>query len=107
MAMEGNNTRSPSPKVAAMNKFQKLASLLVILGPENAASILKGMDDTTIESVVSEVSTMDLLNADEQQEILDEFSDLINRANASLGGGINVVEKALLKSLVGSKLLTY
>ena len=45
MAMEGNNTRSPSPKVAAMNKFQKLASLLVILGPENAASILKGMDD--------------------------------------------------------------
>ena len=54
MAMEGNNTRSPSPKVAAMNKFQKLASLLVILGPDNSASILKGMDDNTIESVVSE-----------------------------------------------------
>ena len=35
---------------------------------------------------------MDLLNADEQQEILDEFSDLINRANASLGSGINVVK---------------
>lgn len=101
--MEGNDTRSSSPKVAAMNKFQKLASLLVILGPDNAASILKGMDDTTIESVVSEVSKLDLLNADEQQEILDEFSDLINRANASLGGGINVVEKALLKSLGGFK----
>ncbi|MEK9950504.1 MAG: hypothetical protein VW579_15175, partial [Verrucomicrobiales bacterium] len=62
-----------------MNKFQKLAALLVILGPDNAASILKGMDDTTIESVVAEVSGMELLNASEQQEILNEFTDLINR----------------------------
>ena len=86
-----------------MNKFQKLAALLVILGPDNAASILKGMDDATIESVVSEVSGMELLNASEQQEILNEFTDLINRANASLGGGFNVVEQALLKSLGGFK----
>ena len=76
MAMEGNNTRSPSPKVAAMNKFQKLASLLVILGPDNSSSILKGMDDNTIESVVSEVSKMELLNADEQQEILNYYGDV-------------------------------
>ena len=86
-----------------MSKFQKLAALLVILGPDNAASILKGMDDATIESVVSEVSGMELLNASEQQEILNEFTDLINRANAFLGGGFNVVEQALLKSLGGFK----
>jgi len=101
--MDGNNTITPSPRVAGMNKFQKLAALLVILGPDNAASILKGMDDTTIESVVAEVSGMELLNASEQQEILNEFTDLINRANASLGGGFNVVEQALLKSLGGFK----
>jgi flagellar motor switch protein FliG len=101
--MDGNDTITPSPRVAGMNKFQKLAALLVILGPDNAASILKGMDDATIESVVSEVSGMELLNASEQQEILNEFTDLINRANASLGGGFNVVEQALLKSLGGFK----
>ena len=52
--MDGKDTITPSPRVASMSKFQKLAALLVILGPDNAASILKGMDDATIESVVSE-----------------------------------------------------
>jgi flagellar motor switch protein FliG len=103
MAAEEKLNPKPSPRVAAMNKFQKLAALMVILGPDNAATILKGMDDATIESVVAEVSTMELLNVEEQQEILDEFTDLINRANAALGVGFNVVEQALLKSLGGFK----
>lgn len=103
MPAEDNPKPKPSPRVAAMNKFQKLAALVVILGPDNAATILKGMDDATIESVVAEVSTMELLNVEEQQEILDEFTDLINRANAALGVGFNVVEQALLKSLGGFK----
>ncbi len=82
-----------------MNKYQKLAALLVILGPENAAGVLKSLEDSTVESVVSEISNLRLLSPKEQEDILKEFSGLINQASSSLSGGMNVAKETLERSV--------
>ena len=95
---EGFGSDIPS-RVSSMNKFQKLAALLVILGPENAAGVLKSLADSTVESVVAEISNMRLLSADEQEDILKEFAGLISHASSSLSGGMNIAKETLERSV--------
>ena len=94
-------SRNPAARsrVEGMNKFQKLAALLVILGPDNASGILKSLDDATVESVVSEISSMRLLSSREQEDILKEFSRLINHASSSVSGGMDIARETLERSV--------
>ncbi len=96
---EGGSESNLPSRVSSMNKFQKLAALLVILGPENAAGVLKSLADTTVESVVAEISNMRLLSADEQEDILKEFAGLISHASSSLSGGMHIAKETLERSV--------
>lgn len=95
MAVESN----AAEEVSRMSKVQKLAALLIVLGPESAAGILKHMDEDELEAVTGEMAKINMVNADLQVEILREFTDVAVQASTSLRGGPIYAQTTLEKAV--------
>jgi flagellar motor switch protein FliG len=83
----------------ALNKTQKLAALLVMLGAESAATLLRQLQPREIEAVSREMARFNLINRDQQEEILREFSDVAVAASTSVSAGIDVTRLTLEKAI--------
>ncbi|MBI3416275.1 MAG: flagellar motor switch protein FliG [Verrucomicrobia bacterium] len=85
--------------VSKLTKVQKLAALLVILGPDSAAQIVKNLEEYELEAISSEMSKFSMITQEMQAEILREFSEVAVDAGTSILGGVrytqNVLEKAV------------
>jgi flagellar motor switch protein FliG len=87
-------------QLSKMTRHQKLAALLVVLGPESAAQILKNLDEHEVESVSIEMSKLALITQELRQEVLREFSEMaVQASTAALGGA--TYTKAVLEKSVG------
>jgi flagellar motor switch protein FliG len=84
-----------------LNKTQKLAALLVMIGTEGAAEILKQFQSREIESISKEMSRFNLITREQQLEILTEFSEVALTASTSVSAGPDVARHTLEKA-VGS-----
>jgi len=82
-----------------MTRVQKLAVLLVMLGPESAAQILKNFDEHEVEVIAAEMSKFGLISQDLQRAILNEFFEVAVQASTSVRGGIDYTRAVLEKSL--------
>ncbi|HEV2456353.1 MAG TPA: flagellar motor switch protein FliG [Verrucomicrobiae bacterium] len=83
----------------ALNKTQKLAALLVMLGPDSAAVMLKQFQPREIEAISREMTRFNLITRDQQQDILMEFSDVAVAASTSVSAGVEVTRNTLEKAL--------
>jgi flagellar motor switch protein FliG len=92
-----------SPEVAKMTRAQKLAALLIILGPDSGAQILKDLDDQHVTAITSAMAALPTLSQDMQQEILAEFSDMAVHVTTALRGGIEFAQNTLEKALGSSR----
>jgi flagellar motor switch protein FliG len=86
-------------EIVKMTKLQKLAALLIILGPESAANILKHLDEHELEAVSLEMTRLPGISQDLQTEILKEFTDVAVQASTSVVGGASYVKAVLEKSV--------
>src|SRR5437773_5309548 len=93
-------TDTTLPEPARMTKVQKLAALLIMLGPESAAQMLRTFDQPELEAISLEMSRLTVVSQELQQEILCEFADVAVQASTSLLGGVNY-DKADLEKSVG------
>ena len=89
----------PAVELANMTKLQKLAALLIVLGPDSAAQILKNLDEHEIEAVSLEMSKLTVISQELQREILREFTDVAVQASTAVLGGVNFTKTALEKSV--------
>lgn len=92
---------APPNEGAVLNKTQKLAALLVMLGPDSAGQILKQFPSREIESISREMARFNLITQDQQAEILDDFSQVAVDASTSLSAGVDLIRNTLEKA-VGS-----
>src|ERR1700761_5618722 len=88
----------PSP-IAGLNKTQKLAALLVVLGPEEASVILSAFSQRQMEQIMGEMAKIEFLSAEVQQSLLEEFSSVTLEAVTSALGGVEKAQNVLEKSL--------
>lgn len=86
-------------ETGALNKTQKLAALLVMLGSESAAVILKQFQPREIEAISREMARFNLITREQQQEILMEFSNVAVAASTSVSAGVEVTRHTLEKAL--------
>ncbi len=93
------NPLKPPVEAGALNKTQKLAALLVMLGSESAAVILKQFQPREIEAISREMARFNLITREQQQEILMEFSDVAVAASTSVSAGVEVTRNTLEKAL--------
>ena len=92
---------SPAPPAEApkLTRVQKLAALLVILGPDAAAQLLRGFAPQEVESISTEMARFAMISRELQQEILGEFSQVAVEAGTAIRGGVDVARVALEKAL--------
>ena len=86
-------------EIDKLSKTQKLATLLVLLGPESAAHIMKELEDAQLEAVSREMSKISLISQQLQREILIEFSDVAVQASTAILGGVDFTQRSLEKSV--------
>ena len=96
-----NPPEAASAENGALTKTQKLAALLVMIGPEGASEILKQFQPREIESVSREMARFNLITREQQQEILFDFSEVALAASTSVSAGLDVTRNALERA-VGS-----
>ena len=86
---------------APLTKTQKLAALLIMLGPESGATILRQMQPREVEAISREMAHFSLITREQQMEILEEFSGVALAASTSVSAGVDVTRTTLEKA-VGS-----
>jgi flagellar motor switch protein FliG len=95
-----------APKVspiAGLTKVQKLAALLVVLGPEEASVILSSFNQRQMEQIMGEMAKIEFLSSDVQHSLLEEFSSVTLEAVTSALGGVEKAQSVLEKSLGQTK----
>jgi flagellar motor switch protein FliG len=97
--MSAASDNSSNPEISKLTKIQKLAILLIILGPDGASQILKNLDEHELEAVSAEMSNQVFVSQRTQQDILREFSEVALIASTSMRGGLDVTQATLEKAL--------
>ncbi len=99
MAATATPTEAAPQEAGALTKIQKLAALLVMLGPDSAGQILKDFTPREIEAISREMARFNLITLEQQEDILAEFSDVAIAASTSLSAGVEVTRNTLEKAL--------
>lgn len=94
-----DNSAPPAPDISRMTKLQKLAALLIILGPETAAQILKALPPSELEVVSAEMAKLPVITHEMRAAILNEMSEVVFAATTSLRGGVEFTQSALEKAV--------
>lgn len=70
-----------------LNRTQKLAAFLILLGPESAGELLKQFDNAQLEAVAREMASIPYVDPSMREAILDEFASVVSEGlQAALGG---------------------
>lgn len=85
--------------IAKMTEVQKLAALLIILGPDSAAQILKGLDEDKVHQVTGEMASLPAIGPRLQRDVLQEFSEVAVTGITAIRGGVDYARSALEKAL--------
>jgi flagellar motor switch protein FliG len=78
-----------------LNRQQKLAVFLIVIGPEAAADVLRQFDDAEIELLCREMSTFTIIPGAAQRQAIDEFSALVATSAGSALGGLGYAQRTL------------
>jgi flagellar motor switch protein FliG len=90
-----NATRQPEPDPGSM----RAAKLLIALGPDQAAHILKEMKESEVEKIVAVMLRIREISTEEKREILDEFHQSVNYFEPPVRGGIEQARAMLTAGL--------
>ncbi|MFN3692032.1 MAG: flagellar motor switch protein FliG [Fervidobacterium sp.] len=77
---------------------RKAAILLVTLGPERAAKVLKSLDDSEVESLTIEIANLGKVSNEERKAVLEEFQSLTKAREMIISGGIEYAKEMLIKA---------
>lgn len=84
---------------------RKAAILLLTLGPEKAAKVLRNMDESEIEELTLELANIGKINEEERKEVLKEFGNLVKAKDFINQGGVAYAKEILEKALGPDKAL--
>lgn len=89
-------------QIETMTQSQKVAALLIVLGPQAASEILKNItDDDILEQVTLDIASMNKLPTQTLEAIVEEFHTIFQANSMLASGGMNYA-KTLLEKAYGS-----
>lgn len=77
---------------------RKAAILLVTLGPEKAARILKNLEESEVEALTIEIANLGKVTNEERRTVLEEFQNLTKARELIVSGGIEYAKEMLIKA---------
>ncbi|MFH0702708.1 MAG: flagellar motor switch protein FliG [bacterium] len=96
----------PSDKLtlSSMTNSQRVAALLIILGPSTATEVLKNIpDDELIEKITLDIAGLNKVPRESLDEILEEFHSLFQANNFLSHGGMSYAKQLLEQAYGDSK----
>ena len=95
MAADIEVEESPQDRYRRMSRVKRLGMLMVVLGPEAAAVLLKRFDSKQAQTICKEISESSIIDTEMQEMVLEEFSEIIEESVNSQLGGMEFTQKAL------------
>lgn len=83
------------PDFSKLNRQQKLAIFLIVIGPESAAEVLRHFDDAEIELLCREMSQYTMISDTTRSRVMEEFTPLIGEGITSTLGGLDYARRTL------------
>lgn len=103
MPKEKEKDQTPKTEVSKMKPTQKVAALLILLGPGSSAEIMKNIhDDEVLEQITLDIASMQKLPTETLEEIVNEFHTIFKASDMVSSGGMNYA-KTLLEKAYGSE----
>jgi flagellar motor switch protein FliG len=91
-----------SSGLAGTTGVRKAAILLIQLGQERAAAVLKHLSESEVEAVTAQISQLDMITAVETDAVLGEFHQLMVARAHIAQGGFSFAQQ-LLESSIGEE----
>jgi flagellar motor switch protein FliG len=76
-------------------RIQKLATFLIVAGPESASEILRHFDDTELEAICREMGRITIVTEALRTAALDEFSPIVGESLGHTLGGLDYARRTL------------
>jgi len=83
------------PDFSKLNRQQKLAIFLIVLGPESAAEVMRHFDDAEIELLCREMSQYTMISDATRNRALEEFTPLVGESISATLGGLDYARRTL------------
>jgi len=83
------------PEKKELTGRRKAAILLVILGPDKAAQVLKHLDDETVEQLTIEIASVGSVSDEERRTVLQEFQNIMKAKEMIAKGGLEYAKEVL------------
>lgn len=80
---------------AKASKMQKLATFLIVVGPDAAAEVLRHFDDADIETICREMGQLTLVPEAARNAAVEEFAPIIGDSLQVTLGGLDYARRAL------------
>ena len=78
---------------------QKVAILMIALGQETTAEVMKYLTDIEIEMIAQSIAEMDVVTTEQEDEVLEEFEQMLLTGKYVSQGGMDFARGALEKAM--------
>jgi flagellar motor switch protein FliG len=82
-----------------MTRIQRLAVLLVILGPSLGGRFLRQFPEEEIEKIAEQMARINLISEEVKLKVIKEFAGIMSEAQSSLLGGVTMTQEILQNAL--------
>ena len=93
-------TTSPATTISGL---RKAAILLVQLGRDHSAQIMRTLREAEVEALTAEIARLENVDVDLLDEVLEEFRQLAKARQYYVQGGVNFAEEVLIATLGADK----
>lgn len=91
-------------EVHSMTATQKVAALLIVLGPATASEVLKNItDDDLLEQITLDIASLNKVPTEILNSILEEFKAIFQASNYLSAGGMDYAKELLEKAYGGDQ----
>jgi len=94
-APEATSTPAAAIDYGKLNRMQKLAVFLIVIGPDSASQLLKMFDDAQIELLCREMAMFPMVPDTVKKQAVEEFSPIVGESMTSTLGGLDYARQTV------------
>ncbi len=84
--------------VESLPGLQKTAMLMILLGEQTSADILRELGETEVQQISQEVARMRRITTEQAETVLDEYYQMLVAREYALQGGLDYAKKLLIEA---------
>ncbi len=88
---------------AQMTGLRKAAILLVQLGRDHSAAIMRSLREAEVEALTAEIARVESIDVDTLDDVLEEFQQLAKARKYYVQGGVSFAEEVLIATMGAEK----